>query len=96
MGLFGKEIFWGCAAIVFEVGAICRLYPCRRFIKNRTAFSVLYGLPDLVTTKEEKEFHGYGIRIVRDIVTKYKGSVNFQEKDGMFFVQVSIPNVISS
>lgn len=64
-------------------------------VKNTVQHGVLLRNPNLETTKSEKEFHGYGIRIVRDLVAKYKGNVSFQEQNGVFLAQVSIPNVIS-
>jgi len=41
---------------------------------------------DFVTTKEDKENHGIGVRIVKNIVKKYGGKVKFSFADGEFIV----------
>ncbi len=47
------------------------------------------GLP--VTTKKKKDFHGFGTKSIRNIVTKYKGSLNFSAKDGIFCLDILFP-----
>lgn len=44
------------------------------------------GLP--VTTKEDKAYHGFGVRSVKYIVDKYKGDLLMQASDGRFCVDI--------
>ena len=57
-------------------------------VKNRIARSVLDENPKLKTGKKDKSSHGYGIRSIRNIAQKYKGSVNFLEENGCFITEV--------
>ena len=43
------------------------------------------------TSKSDPESHGLGHQIVENAVKKYGGWVNYFEKDGMFGVQITIP-----
>lgn len=47
------------------------------------------GLPS--TTKKDKEFHGYGIKSIKQIAAGYGGSVTIQAKGGWFELRVLIP-----
>ena len=42
------------------------------------------GLP--LTDKQDKRFHGFGVKSMRAIVEKYGGSINFSAQDGIFTV----------
>lgn len=42
----------------------------------------------LKSTKKEKEVHGIGLRLVREIVKKYNGSMSAVVTDGMFVVKI--------
>lgn len=53
-------------------------------MKNSIDGSVLESNPDLVTTKNDSEYHGLGIRNIRRIAEAHGGSVSFYEKDGYF------------
>lgn len=44
------------------------------------------GLP--MTTKENKAHHGYGVKSVREIVSKYGGDLCFETKDNIFYVYI--------
>lgn len=44
------------------------------------------GLP--VTTKQNKDFHGYGMKSVRMIVERYGGDLTVSAKDGVFNVYI--------
>lgn len=57
-------------------------------VKNSIARSVLDENPKLKTGKKDKSSHGYGIRSIRNIAQKYKGSVNFLEENGCFITEV--------
>ena len=44
-----------------------------------------------VTTKKEKEFHGYGLKSIQYTVTKYEGAVSVNLEDNWFELKVLIP-----
>lgn len=58
---------------------------CLYFVmKNSIDHSVILSNPKLKTTKEDKESHGFGTKIITDIAEKYGGKVDFYEKNNMF------------
>lgn len=44
-----------------------------------------------VTTKKEKEFHGYGLKSLKYTVHKYKGEVDITAEDNWFCLKILIP-----
>lgn len=42
-------------------------------IKNTIEKSVLSDNPELITSKKDKSYHGYGVSIIKDISKKYLG-----------------------
>lgn len=46
---------------------------------------------DPVTTKADKENHGYGVKSIRYLVNKYQGNVSFQVEYDMFTLDIMIP-----
>ena len=72
------------------------------FVKNDYLFvSVRNPLPDQAaeqsaeemveeTSKDDKERHGYGHRIVRKIVRKYKGEINYMREEGEFVAEAML------
>lgn len=61
-------------------------------VKNKINKSVLKGNPNLVTKKEDKSSHGFGIKSIKNIAKKYDGSVEFSENNGCFIVEVWLKN----
>ena len=59
--------------------------------KNTVNDSVLKNNKELKTTKDDKEGHGLGIEIIKRIVAKYGGMVDFFEEKNEFGVQVILP-----
>lgn len=58
-------------------------------MKNTIEGSVLKQNPELKSTKQDDaEQHGYGLKSVRDIVKKYNGSMQINEQEGYFVVDV--------
>lgn len=47
------------------------------------------GLP--VTTKQNKEYHGFGLKSIRYIVEKYGGNVNIETANNWFILKILIP-----
>ena len=60
-------------------------------VKNQISFSVLDENPGLESSKEEKEFHGFGVGKIKSIAEQYAGMADFYEEDGYFCVKVFIP-----
>lgn len=44
-----------------------------------------------VTTKENRQYHGYGLRSIRYLLKKYDGFLNIREEDGCFSLMMLIP-----
>lgn len=57
-------------------------------VKNSIASSVLTNNPDLKTDKSDKSEHGFGIKSIKDIASKYEGSVDFKEENGKFVAEI--------
>ena len=51
-----------------------------------------------VTTKGDKDYHGFGLRSIKYIAKKYDGFVNISEEDGCFSLKIlmPIPNIAKS
>ena len=45
----------------------------------------------LITTKRDKEFHGYGLKSIRYTVNKYDGAVSIDTKENWFDLKILIP-----
>lgn len=60
-------------------------------VKNQISESVLASNPDLISTKEEKSQHGFGIGTIKLLVEQYGGMLDFYEEDSFFCVKVFIP-----
>lgn len=48
-----------------------------------------------VTTKEDKQYHGFGLRSMRYLVKKYDGFLNVSTEDGCFSLKILIPIPVS-
>ncbi len=59
-------------------------------LKNTIHESVLTANPTLATTKKDKDIHGYGTRIIKEVSEKCDGYADFYEKDDMFCCHVVI------
>lgn len=55
---------------------------------NKISSSIIETNPHLETTKEDKENHGKGISVIKNISKEYNGDVNCTEEDGYFSVCV--------
>ncbi|MBQ9866632.1 MAG: GHKL domain-containing protein [Lachnospiraceae bacterium] len=60
-------------------------------VKNRISGSVLSENPDLISTKDDNEKHGLGVKQIKDIVASYEGMTDFYEEDDFFIVSIFIP-----
>lgn len=50
----------------------------------------------LVTTKKDKEYHGYGLKSIRYTVNKYEGAVSIDTNGNWFELKILIPMKVSS
>lgn len=60
-------------------------------VKNRISDSILKNNPNLKSTKENPEKHGFGVNQIKEIVESYEGMTDFYEEDGFFVVNIFIP-----
>lgn len=60
-------------------------------VKNQISASVLADNPELISTKEEKSQHGFGIGTIKSLVEQYRGMLDFYEEENFFCVKVFIP-----
>lgn len=58
---------------------------------NPTKGNLVYEEEFPITTKKDKEYHGYGLRSIRYMVKKYDGFVNISEEDGCFSLTILMP-----
>ena len=59
-------------------------------VKNCIKESVLKNNPELISNKNDKLFHGYGLKSVNNIVKKYNGCIKISEKDDNFLVSLML------
>ena len=57
-------------------------------IQNSIQGSVLNTNPNLLTTKQDKQNHGFGTKILSDIAKKYDGRCDFYEKNNIFCCKI--------
>ena len=60
-------------------------------VRNHIQDSVLAENPHMSTSKKDVMNHGIGVTVIRKIAERYKGHVDFYEKDDYFCVQVLLP-----
>lgn len=60
-------------------------------VENYFEGDLHYAEGNLQTTKEDKSFHGYGIKSIRYIVNKYDGAVDIDAKENWFNLRILIP-----
>ncbi len=63
----------------------------RLFIETENAYeNICFDRERILTTKEDKENHGYGIQNVKEAVKRYGGTIELKEKNGKFRVGICI------
>ena len=60
-------------------------------VKNRISASVLDVNPEMRSTKEDEEKHGFGVKQIKETVELYDGMTDFYEENGFFIVNIFIP-----
>ncbi len=63
-------------------------------IGNTVEFEILSNNPHMNTMKKNRELHGIGLKTVHDIVEKYNGIINFNQKANVFHVCISLENIL--
>lgn len=66
---------------------------CR--ISNRVSKDVMETNPELHTTKADAGNHGYGLKIVRETVTRCDGMLQMDTEHGYFTAKVMLPLGVS-
>ncbi len=59
-------------------------------IKNTIENSILEKNPTLSTTKKDKENHGLGVKVIKDIAQKYNGMADFFEDEHLFICNIKL------
>lgn len=65
-------------------------------IENSTLHKNKSHIFDFITTKSDKENHGYGIKSMKTVVKKYKGIMNTEINDGIFYLDTVLYNTKKS
>ena len=98
--LFGNALdnaIRGAASVDNENERLIRVVVCEQLgcvlvkIKNRYACVVRFDGKDLLTTKNNKDYHGYGVKSIRKTVEKYDGTVTIRTEDGWFLLSILFP-----
>lgn len=55
---------------------------------NKISSSILKENPELSTTKADKDNHGKGLSVLKDIVKTYDGNITYSEEEGCFCVTI--------
>nr|MCR5469018.1 ATP-binding protein [Lachnospiraceae bacterium] len=61
-------------------------------VKNRSSKDVLKSNPLLITTKADKKSHGIGTKVIKRIVEKYDGAIDYSEDSGYFIATILLTN----
>ena len=98
--LFGNALdnaIRGAASVDNENERLIRVVVCEQLgcvlvkIENRYAGEVRFDGKDLLTTKNNKDYHGYGVKSIRKTVEKYDGTVTIRTEDGWFLLSILFP-----
>ena len=98
--LFGNALdnaIRGAASVADENERLIRVVICEQMgfalvkIENRYAGEVRFDGKDLITTKNNKDYHGYCVKSIRRTVEKYDGTVTIRTEDGWFLLSILFP-----
>ena len=73
---------------VIEVSIVSDNYKLIITVSNTVSESVLSKNPDLRSTKDLSELHGFGLKSMRSVVQKYDGIIDFYEENLIFICRV--------
>jgi sensor histidine kinase regulating citrate/malate metabolism len=63
-------------------------------VKNPTMKNIDIQNGTLITTKQDKRFHGFGTKNMKQRVEKYHGTVNFKSENNNFYVEIFMKNEV--
>ncbi len=98
--LFGNALdnaIRGAESVADEKERLIRVVVCEQMgfvfvkIENRYAGEVRFDGKNLLTTKNNKDYHGYGVKSIRNTVEKYDGTVTIRTEDGWFVLSILFP-----
>ena len=98
--LFGNALdnaIRGASSVPDEKERLIRVVICEQMgfthvkIENRYAGEVRFDGKDLLTTKNNKDYHGYGVKSIRKTVEKYDGTVSIRTENGWFVLSILFP-----
>ncbi len=64
-------------------------------IENSIQSDILADNPSLLTTKTNRHLHGIGLAVVRKLVQKYDGILQFSVQNHVFIVKISLRSLSS-
>ena len=71
-----------------------RIFPAAGYlcfqVRNRADAQTLQNNPQLATTKQEPEMHGFGLNIIRSIAEKYDGKAAFETNGDYFTARIML------
>lgn len=65
-------------------------------ITNSMAFEPIYKNGRFITSKSDKQLHGYGLQSVERIVNKHEGTISYQTESNMFEVNITFFDMLSN
>jgi signal transduction histidine kinase len=63
-------------------------------VKNPTMKNIDIQNGTLITTKQDKRFHGFGTKNMKQRVEKYHGTINFKSVNNNFYVEIFMKNEV--
>ena len=69
---------------------LCEKSYCFITVTNPVKNDILTDNPHLKTTKKDRSSHGIGLKVVKNIVSKYNGHINFEQIENEFVVSVML------
>ena len=58
-------------------------------ISNSHSGNIIKSKGNFISSKKDKDMHGYGLKSVKRIVNEYEGEITFNEKNDQFIVSIS-------
>ena len=58
-------------------------------ISNSHSGNIIKSKGNFISSKKDKDMHGYGLKSVKRIVSEYEGEITFNEKNDQFIVSIS-------
>ena len=49
----------------------------------------------LLSSKKDRELHGFGLQSIEEIVNKYNGNVSYSQSEGIFILKIYVENAVT-